>query len=214
MRIDPFRAETRIIEEAARIVREGGVVLYPSDTIHGLGCHPFDERAVRRLFEIKGRPEEKGVLLLIPDMSWVPKLCIDVPKVFDELADRFWPGPVTMLFQVRPGILPALVVGREGKVGLRCPDLDYLLRWMQAIPGPLVSTSANRSGEPPPESVKALRELFADRVDLFLEGEEPAEPVRASTVVDLTRTPPVVVRRGELAEDVDTFLSRFLANGG
>lgn len=211
MRIDPLRPSPGIIERAAAVIRDGGVVLYPSDTVYGLGCDPFNEKALRRLFEIKGRPEEKGVLLLIPDSSWISRLCVNMPEVFDELAKSFWPGPATMLFEARPSVLPGLVVGEAGKVGLRCPDLDYLLRWMEAIPGPLVSTSANRSQEPPPESLLILRDLFEDQVDLFLEAGDINQNVQPSTVVDLTTTPPVLVRRGRLSDEVEIFLSRFFA---
>lgn len=192
------------MEEAARVIRAGGVVLHPTDTVYGLACDPFQPRAVSRLIEIKGRDKEKGFLLLLPDLTWIEKLCSAVPAVFDGAAARFWPGPVTFLLRASPR-LPILVRGREGKVGLRRPALPYLESWMRAIPGPIVSTSANPSGQWVVGSAATLSKRFQNGVDLVLEAGEMENP-KPSTVVDLTTTPPGIVRRGREAKGVAQFL--------
>lgn len=204
VRVDPYSPAATTIERAAGIIRQGGVVLHPTDTIYGLGCDPFCPQALRRLFEIKGRPPQKGLLLLVPASTWVEKICDEIPEVFYPAAREFWPGPVTFLLPANPN-LPSLVRGGSGKVGLRQPALPYLDSWMKAIPGPLVSTSANRSGQESPGSIAALRKLFQDEVDLLLEANEVEDP-RPSVVVDLTLCPPRIVREGRGVERVKGFL--------
>lgn len=181
------------------MIRGGGVVLYPSDTIYGLGCDPFRAEAVERIFRIKGRPEEKGVLVLIPDESYLKSFCRKIPRDAAKLMRRFWPGPVTFLFPARSD-LPELLKGRGDKIGLRLPLSRFLREWMGQIPGPLVSTSANLSGHPPPEDPAEIKQLFHDQVDLILEAGRLAG--KPSSVVDLTVDPPRLVRAGENAAEL------------
>ena len=195
-----------IIEKAAQAIRQGKVVLYPTDTLYGLGCDPFNEVALQRLFAIKGRSEAKGVLLLIQDYYFAEVVSDHISDLFYELVEAFWPGPVTLLLAGNSSCSP-LLLGEEGKVGLRHPDLAFLQLWMDAIPGPIVSTSANRSGEPSP-SLEDLKQLFDLPVDLILEGTGMEQPSEPSTVVDLTMDPPQIVRAGRWASRVGEFLTR------
>lgn len=205
MLVDLGSPDSAVIEEAARIIKDGGVVLYPSDTIYGLGCDPFNADAVKRVYEMKGRDEGKGVLLLIPGRAWVDRLAAEVLPVAEHLMGQFWPGPLTLLFPPSPSV-PSSVVGREGKIGIRCPDSPFLKSWMESIQGPLVSTSANLSRKAIPKTLKTLRDIFYDKVDLFLEaGELAARPV--STVVDLLGVPRIV-RRGAGNQEIEGVLAR------
>lgn len=199
--------DSLIIEKAAAVIRQGGVVLYPTDTLYGLGCDPFQPEALQRLLDLKGRPEQKGLLVLVPGLKWVEPLVAEIPPWFGPLAEELWPGPVTFLF--RGGLkLPKPIGGEEGKVGIRLPGVRFLDDWMQAIPGPLVSTSANRSGEPPLRSLAELESLFKNRVDLFLEAGEPKN-LQPSSVVDLTFDPPVLAREGREADNIRERLKRY-----
>ena len=195
-----------IIEEAAQAIRQGKVVLYPTDTLYGLGCDPFNEEALRRLFAIKGRSEKKGVLLLVQDYSNAEVFSDHIPDLFYELVRAFWPGPVTLLLEGNSAC-PPLMLGAEGKVGLRHPDRAFLQLWMEAIPGSIISTSANVSGEPL-AVLGDLKQLFDHQVDLILEGREREQPSQPSTVVDLTIDPPRIVRAGRWASRVEEFLTR------
>ena len=181
-------------------------MLYPTDTLYGLGCDPFNEEALRRLFTIKGRSQKKGVLLLVQDYSYAKVVSDHVSDLFYELVEAFWPGPVTLLLEGNSSC-SRLLLGEEGKVGLRHPDLAFLQLWMAAIPGPIVSTSANRSGEPL-AALEDLKQLFDHQVDLILEGREMEQPSEPSTVVDLTTDPPRIVRAGRWASRVEEFLTR------
>jgi len=194
-----------IIEKAAQAIRQGKVVLYPTDTLYGLGCDPFNEEALRRLFAIKGRSEKKGVLLLVQDYSYAEVVSDHIPELFYELVKAFWPGPVTLLLEGNSSC-SRLLLGEEGKVGLRHPDLAFLQLWMAAIPGPIVSTSANVSGEPL-AALEDLKQLSDHQVDLILEGTEMEQPSQPSTVVDLTMDPPRIVRAGRWAGRVGEFLT-------
>ncbi|RPI19796.1 MAG: threonylcarbamoyl-AMP synthase, partial [Acidobacteria bacterium] len=198
--IDPLKPDRDALELIARVIRNGGVIVYPTDTIYGLGCSPANSAAVERVLEIKQRSAQKGLLLLVPGMEAVPQLCSKLPAVFQQLASRFWPGPVTFLLPGRPELSP-LVRGERGLVGLRSPDSAYLRLLMEMIPGPLVSTSANLSGDRPSGGIRELAESFLTHVDLFVDGGDAAESV-ASTVVDASVTPPAVVRAGVWAARV------------
>jgi len=195
-----------MIEKAARAIRQGKVVLYPTDTLYGLGCDPSNEEALRRLFAIKGRSETKGVLLLVQNYSYAEAISDHIPNLFYELVETFWPGPVTLLLEGNSSC-SRLLLGKDGKVGLRHPDLAFLQLWMEAIPGPIVSTSANLSGEPL-AALEDLKQLFDHQVDLILEGRRTKQPSQPSTVVDLTMDPPRIVRAGRWAGRVEEFLTR------
>jgi L-threonylcarbamoyladenylate synthase len=194
MRIDPESPEPDVVDRAVVAVREGGVVLYPADTIYGLGCDALNGEAIRRLVDAKGRSEEKGLLVLVPSLAEVYPLVEAVPELALRLLDQCWPGPLTVL--LRPSArLPELLTGSEGKIGIRCPRGPFLQTWLTQLGRPLVSTSANRSGDPYCGDVARLRELFDGKVDLFMEcGELPRRP--PSTVVDLTTSLFQVVRKG------------------
>lgn len=206
MWVDLRSPDPGTIDEAVRIIREGGVVLYPSDTIYGLGCDPFIPRAVRKLYSIKGREQSKGVLLLIPDLGWVDRLTAEIPPEAEYLINRFWPGELTLLFQPSAGVPPS-VIGQGGRIGIRLPDSRFLQDWMKSLSGPLVSTSANRSGDAVVPDLETLREVFCEQVDLFLEAGELAERT-PSTVVDMVGYPRIV-RGGAGEKEIGAALAQF-----
>jgi L-threonylcarbamoyladenylate synthase len=206
MWVDLASPDPATITKAANVIRDGGIVFYPSDTIYGLGCDPFQPRAVQKVFAAKGRDEGKGVLLLVPSRDWVTQLAVEIPSVVEFLIDRFWPGPLTLLMRPR-SILPANVIGNQGRVGMRCPDSLFLHMWLKELSTPLVSTSANISGSAPSGDLAVLRSLFQDKVDLFLEAGDLPE-ILPSTVVDVTNEPRIV-RRGDRGEEVREALYQF-----
>ncbi len=206
LRIDPLNPDRSALERVAAVIREGGVVVYPTDTIYGLGCAPDQPAALERIVTIKQRGGDKGLLLLVPDLESARPLCSTIPPAFDELARQFWPGPVTFLLPARSD-LSRLISGDRGLVGLRNPDSGYLHLLMEMIPGRLVSTSANASGEPTSGRVEQLRKQLADQVDLFVDGGDVPEGV-ASTVVDVSVTPPQVVRAGVLGQKIEEAIGR------
>ncbi len=195
-----------VISSIVRTLRQGGVVLSPTDTIYGLACDPFQRQALEKVVQIKGRQQEKGFLLLIAHRDQVRKLVDSTPASFEILSDRLWPGPVTMLFRGRRD-LPALLLGKQGKIGFRVPDSRFLQAVLQEFSSPLLSTSANLSGQAPPEDLPRLRSLFSGKVDLFVDGG-PVVTAPPSTVLDLCGEPPQIVRRGARDAEVEKLLAR------
>lgn len=197
---DLQRPDREVVQKAAQMVLRGGVIAYPTDTIYGLGGDPFKPAVVRRILEMKGRPAEKGMLLLIPDPFWVDSLVARLPEEFFPLAAEFWPGPVTLLMTGSSEV-PDLVLNDQGKVGVRQPDLPFLEMLLKKISGPLISTSANLSGEPYKGNLQSLVATFRPHVDLFITAshEKSRKP---STVVDLTVKPPKIVRAGRCSKRI------------
>ncbi len=211
MRIDLQAPDPEILHSAAGIVRAGGLVVYPTDTIYGLGCDAFQSVPIRRLLELKGRSADKGMLVLIRSIDQLESVAIDVSEQARSMLEHFWPGPLTVLFRAAPAI-PTDLQGDGGKIGVRWPDSDFLQSWLDLVLVPLVSTSANRSGEAYSGSPDVLRELFERRVDLFLDAG-PLPPSQPSTVLDLTSRPFQIVRRGQRAGEVLRFLGLAAESG-
>jgi L-threonylcarbamoyladenylate synthase len=212
MWVDSYGSESAVIERAAEVVRAGGVILYPSDTIYGLGCDPFCRSAVQRIFDVKQRPKEKGLLVLVPNTGWLERFACEVDSELLEFCEYLWPGPLTIVLNANRELNRELT-GGERKIGIRWPDDPYLQEWMEKIPGPVVSTSANLSGGGVITSVKELQQLFEAKVDLFIQSKQPLEGT-ASTVVDFTCTPPKILRRGVHGQKVESYLaSRFGPTG-
>lgn len=173
------------ISEAARIVRDGGVIAMPTDSFYALGASALDEAAVRRVCAIKGRDGQKPILVLIADRSQLDTLVARVPPAAAVLMDRFWPGPLTIVFPASPRLSAALTAG-TGTVGVRLP-VQPLLGKLLRVAGPLTGTSANRSGAPPLRTALDVERSLGEDVDLILDGG-PASAALPSTVVEATDT--------------------------
>lgn len=179
------------IATALAALRQGKIVGVPTDTVYGLAVDPGSAAAVQSLFELKGRPYDKPVALLV-DSAEQAQQVVEMPPPALVLADRHWPGPLTLVVRSRID-LPAWVGDRRGTVGVRVPD-HPVARALLAGAGPLAVTSANRSGEPPARDADGARAIFGDAVAAYLEGT--CRGGEASTVVDMTVDPPRVVRPG------------------
>lgn len=190
------RAE--VIQLAAEVIRGEGIIAYLSDTVYGLGCDPWSKKALERLFQAKGRSPDKGVLLLISSVEMATPLVDHFPSAWSTFSRHLWPGPFTLLLPAS-WELPERVRGRAGKVGLRIPGSTFLREWLEAIPGPVVSTSANPSGRNIPASFEEVFNFFDGKVDLFIDGGKPARTM-PSTVIDLCTSPPKIVRKGDQAD--------------
>ncbi len=205
MRIDLRNPDVGTLRDAAQTVRRGGIALYPTDTIYGLGCDAYQTESLRRLLLLKGRSREKGMLVLIRSLPQLEELARSVPPEAGPLLRRFWPGPLTVLLEAHPRI-PTELQGEGGKVGIRWPSSSFLQTWLDLLQVPLVSTSANRSGQEYDGSPAVLRRLFGAGVDLFIDGGTLL-PSRPSTVLDLTTRPFRIVRPGERESEIARCLS-------
>ncbi len=174
------------------VLERGGVVACPTETFVGLLADATNPEAVERVAELKGRPAEAPIAVLLPAVSAVDQVATPLPEVADELARTHWPGPLTIVATAKGGLSPWLV--HEGKVGMRVPGPSPARELVVAFGRPLTATSANVTGEPPVESVEALASELRERVDAEVAGIAPGG--LPSTVVDVTATPFRVLRQG------------------
>lgn len=185
------------LEEAGGLLLSGGILALPTETYYALAVNPFDEAALARLFALKARPPEKPVLVLIAAPETLSRLAREVPEAATRLLAAFWPGPLTLILPARPD-LPRRLTGGTGTIGVRQPRQPLVCRLMAALGMPLTGTSANRSGQRPLTEASEVAREFGAEVDLILDaGPCPGGP--PSTIVDVTVSPPRLVRAGALA---------------
>lgn len=183
-------------EEAVAVLRAGGIVAFPTDTVYGIAVALRSAGGIERLFHVKRRPPERGIALLLADAEQANEVGL-MDAAARRLAQAFWPGPLTLVLPARAGAdLPAALTGDAATVGVRLPD-HPTPRALAAALGPVPVTSANLSGAPDLTDAVAVFESLGDRIDLILDGGRTRGAV-PSTVVDLTVNPPVVLREGAL----------------
>jgi len=194
-----------VIQQAVRVISEGGVIAFRTDTFYGLGADPFNAAAVGKIRTLKGREENKPILLLLSDASLVDRFIAERSVAFDEVAKGFWPGPLTIIGRAVPE-LPEEITAGTGTVGVRVPDDTDVRELVRQCGGALTATSANPSGREPARSANKVREYFGDRIDLVIDGGlvTATEP---STVLDATTAPMKIVRKG--AADLRGFVTDF-----
>ncbi|MBI2872896.1 MAG: threonylcarbamoyl-AMP synthase [Chloroflexi bacterium] len=184
------------IEQAAALLRRGGVVAFPTDTVYGLGAHSFLPEAVERVFRVKGRPAGEGLPVLLGEMADLERVAAEVPELALALARRFWPGPLTLVLK-RHLRVPAVVSGGRETVAVRLPDHPVPTALARMCGAPITGTSANRSGGSNPLTAQDVAAQLGTNVDLVLDGG-PSPSQVPSTIVDVTVEPPRVVRQGTL----------------
>ncbi len=196
LRIETDKAALPAIQDVASTLQQGGVIVYPTDTFYGLGADCFSRDALSRVYEIKGRPRSKGMLVLVADMEMARRLAAEIPPAFDRLSAVFWPGPLTLILKAAPS-LPDELVGQERTIGVRLPALAWLRELVRTAGFPVVATSANISGDSEIDSGDEAVRQFADKVDLIVDGGRTAGG-RPSTVIDLSSGLAILRREGAI----------------
>lgn len=191
--IDPAHPEAAF-SRARDVVRSGGVIAYPTETYYGLGVDPGNPAAVGKLFHIKGRQADQPILLLIKDASEVSEWVAGISPLAGSLMERFWPGPLTLVFSAKPGVLPELTAG-TGRIGLRVPGNEVTLGLLQFMGTALTGTSANRTGRPGLETAGEVAGELGGMVDLILDGGRTIGG-KPSTVADVSADRLRVIREG------------------
>jgi len=184
--------------EAAEILQNGGLVAVPTETVYGLAANATDESAVAKIFEVKGRPEGKALSILVGGSDAMEKYCESVPKQALALAEKYWPGPLTIILQAKPGIPDTVLAGGK-TVGLRCPNHAITLSLLQKAGIPLAAPSANPSGMESPKNAQKVLEYFDGKIDAVIDGGQCGVGTE-STILDLSQTPFRVLRVGALSE--------------
>jgi L-threonylcarbamoyladenylate synthase len=195
-----------VIQEAAQVIHEGGVVAVPTESFYGLAVHALDEKAIGRLFAVKRRREDNPVLILIPSKEGLSSYVTEVYEKGRKLMERFWPGGLTMVFFAGP-ILPRSLTAGTGKIGVRLSSHPVPTELARAVGAPITGTSANRSGRPSCSTAEEVMEALGEDIDLILDGGKTAGG-KGSTVLDVTTDPPVVLREGIVSRnELSPFLS-------
>lgn len=190
---------TTEIMEAAAILRGGGLVAVPTETVYGLACSGLDAGAVERVYEVKGRPAVKPLSLMVPGKDAMGLYCEAVPPAAYRLAERFWPGPLTIVLKAKPEI-PAIVRAGGETVGLRCPDHPLTLALLREAGVPFAAPSANPSGAPSPKTAREVEAYFDGKIEAVLDGGACTLGTE-STLISLAQRPYRVLRRGALAAE-------------
>ena len=195
------------VEEAAAILRSGGLGGIPTETVYGLGANGLDPEAVAHIFEAKGRPQDNPLILHIPSAGHLERYCADIPQSAYDLARACWPGPLTMILKRRP-IVPDVVTAGMDTVGMRCPSHPVCRAILQAAEVPVAAPSGNTSGRPSPTTAAHMAEDMDGRIDAIVDGG-PCSVGVESTIVDLTETPPRLLRPGGITlEQLESVLGR------
>lgn len=200
--VSPLSAEQ--YTEAAAILRSGGLLGIPTETVYGLGANALDEAACRHIYEAKGRPQDNPLIIHIADASWLPRYCREIPPAAYALARRFWPGPLTMILP-KADCVPLRTTGGLDTVGVRCPDHPVTLELIRRAGVPVAAPSGNTSGRPSPTQAQHMIEDMWGKIDGIVDGGPSGVGVE-STIIDLTCDPPRLLRPGglplELLEEV------------
>jgi L-threonylcarbamoyladenylate synthase len=196
LNISPEAPERHVIEYAAGFIKRGQVIAIPTDTFYGLSADPFNLSAIERVFQVKGRPENRALPILVNSIEQAVTLMRDVPEAFLVLAQKFWPGALTLVVEATHR-LPRKVTGNNGRVALRWADSRIATALIEAVGGPITGTSANLSGYPSCTNAAQIVEQLGDRLPLILDAGDTGG-VLASTIVRIVGEDCVIAREGAL----------------
>ena len=181
----------------AEVITRGGIIAFRTDTFYGLGADPFNASAVQRIKQLKGREEQKPILIVISDCDLVARFIDNPSATFNLLVENFWPGPLTLIGTAHLE-LPSDITAAAGTVGLRLPDDDEVRELVRGCGGALTATSANPAHEPPSRTAQDVENYFSKGIDLIVDAG-PARTTQPSTIVDATHTEPKLIREGVIA---------------
>ncbi len=189
LKVDPDRPDISAIEEAARAIRDGGLVAFPTETVYGLAANLLNKEAIERLYRVKRRSKNKPFTIHVSDIDMVREMAPDISDFAGRLIDKFWPGPLTIILNSKDG----------ERVGFRMPSNRIALSLIKMCGVPVVAPSANISGNRPPTSADEVLSDLNDGIDIILDGG-PTDVGVESTVIDATASPYKVLRAGALSE--------------
>jgi L-threonylcarbamoyladenylate synthase len=194
-----LKADSQGIKQASQLILQGGVVAFPTETFYGLGADAGDVVALQKVFQIKGREENKPLLLLVAGRTWVQDLVKKISPAAEALIERFWPGPLTLVFEASAH-LPPILTANTGKVGLRVSSHPVTQALVQAVGRAITGTSANLSGQASPSLAAQVSQALGRKVDAILDGGKTAGGL-GSTVLDVSAVLPKIIRQGAISQE-------------
>jgi L-threonylcarbamoyladenylate synthase len=195
--VDPNQPQKHLLQEAVDIILGGGVIAFPTDTTYGLGVNPFDDKAVKRVFELKRRAPDKPLIVLINDKQQIDQLAVDISLTARKLIEQLWPGALTLIFKSTTEIA-SFKIGESNKIGIRLPYSPIVSELIQMAKIPVTASSANPSGQSSSRTADQVRQYFGKQIDLIIDGGESCAH-KESTVLDVTTDPPKLIRAGAIS---------------
>jgi len=190
IKIDPAKPDKKRIAAAAKIIRDGGLVIFPTETVYGIAANLLDEKALERLYRVKARPEGKPFTVHISDLKMIRDMGCEITGTAEKLIAKFWPGPLTIILKSRKG----------EKTGFRMPANKIALELIRASGVPVVAPSANLSGKPAPVTADEAMADLESKIDMVIDGGRTEVGIE-STVLDLTMDPFKIIRAGAIKEE-------------
>ena len=200
LELDPERPQQDAIKRAASIIRDGGLVAFPTETVYGLGANAMNQNAVQKIFEAKGRPSDNPCIVHVVSRRMLDDVSVGVDAKAELLIKNFWPGPLTLVLGRKPDV-PSSVSAGLSTIAVRMPNNRIALELIQAAGVPIAAPSANSSGRPSPTTASHVLDDLAGRVDLILDGGDTKIGIE-STVLDMTSDPPIILRPGWITKEM------------
>lgn len=204
-KIDGHDSDKRIFEEAGEVIRKGGLVIFPTETVYGLGANALDADAVLKIFIAKGRPQDNPLIVHVYNFKQIETLVTEIPEEARIIAEKFWPGPLTMIFN-KKDIIPDVTSAGLKSVGIRMPSLTSAREFIKYCGVPIAAPSANLSGKPSPTDAERCIEDMDGKIDYIIAGERCSVGVE-STILDCTVKPFCILRPGgitlEMLREID-----------
>jgi L-threonylcarbamoyladenylate synthase len=196
VKIDPLTPEHNLILKATSVIRNGGVVLFPTTNLYGLAADAYDAKALERIYRIKGRSSENPLLVLVDSYMMLSCIVRNIPLMAQKIMHTFWPGGITIIFEANES-LPAELTAGTGKIGIRRPGHPVALALVRSVGGPITGTSANLSGSSGCSRISDIDPAVTDKVDMIIDTGD-LKGGNGSTVVDFTGEYPVFIREGAI----------------
>lgn len=187
------------LKEPAQIIKNGGIVIFPTETVYGIGTNGLDEKAIKKLYEIKKRPLNKPISLLVDSIEMVNKIAKNITEVEYKLMERFFPGPLTIILEKRD-IIPDILTSNTNTVGIRMPSGEIALKLIKLAGVPIATSSSNISGKPSGTNINDIKKDFEGKVDCFIDNGE-SEIGIPSTVIRVVDNIPHILRQGTISEE-------------
>ena len=185
-----------MLENAAKLIKKGKIVVFPTETVYGIGANGLDEKAVKKLYDVKQRPLNKPISLLVSNMDMINLIAKDITETEYKIMEKFFPGPLTIILKKKE-IVPEIVTSRQDTVGVRMPSGEIARKLVEMSGVPIAAPSANITGEPSGTNLQEIKKRFEGKADYFIDGGE-SELGCASTIVKVVDGKPQILRQGSI----------------
>lgn len=196
---DNNEIDSNLINKAAEVIKNGGLVVFPTETVYGIGANALDEDAIKKLYIAKGRSFNKKTSILVGSIDMLNKVTQDVSPVEKRLIEKFFPGPLTIILH-KQSIIPGILTNNESIVGFRMPDNQIALDLINKVGSPIATSSANKSGELSGVNIEDIKDIFKEEVDFYIDGGKSKLGI-ASTIVQVIDGIPCIIREGTITKE-------------